>query len=30
MSLHIGDIAPDFTINSQVGEISLHDWAGDS
>lgn len=30
MSLHIGDIAPDFTIDSTVGEISLHDWAGDS
>lgn len=30
MSLHIGDIAPDFTVPSQVGDISLHDWAGDS
>jgi peroxiredoxin (alkyl hydroperoxide reductase subunit C) len=30
MSLHIGDIAPDFTVDSQVGEIKLHDWAGDS
>lgn len=30
MSLHIGDIAPDFTVDSQVGEISLHEWAGDS
>lgn len=30
MSLHIGDIAPDFTVDSQIGEISLHDWAGDS
>ena len=30
MSLHIGDIAPDFTVDTQVGPISLHDWAGDS
>lgn len=30
MSLHIGDIAPDFTVDSQVGEISFHEWAGDS
>ena len=30
MSLHIGDTAPDFTTDSTVGEISLHDWAGDS
>ena len=30
MSLHIGDIAPDFTVDSQAGEISLHEWAGDS
>ena len=30
MSLHIGDTAPDFTVDTQVGEISLHDWAGDS
>ena len=30
MSLHIGDTAPDFTVNSQVGRISLHEWAGDS
>ena len=30
MSLHIGDTAPDFTVDSQVGEISLHEWAGDS
>lgn len=30
MSLHIGDIAPDFTTDSTVGPLSLHDWAGDS
>jgi peroxiredoxin (alkyl hydroperoxide reductase subunit C) len=30
MSLRIGDTAPNFTIASQKGEITLHDWAGDS
>lgn len=30
MSLHIGDTAPDFTVDTQNGDISLHDWAGDS
>jgi len=30
MSLHIGDTAPDFTVDTQNGVISLHDWAGDS
>jgi len=30
MSLHIGDTAPDFTVDTQNGEISLHEWAGDS
>lgn len=30
MSLHIGDIAPNFTVATTKGEISLHDWAGDS
>lgn len=30
MSLHIGDTAPDFTTDSTTGELSLHDWAGDS
>lgn len=30
MTLHIGDTAPDFTTDSTIGEISLHDWAGDS
>lgn len=27
MSLHIGDIAPNFTVATQKGEITLHDWA---
>lgn len=30
MTLHIGDIAPNFTVDSQNGEINLHEWAGDS
>lgn len=30
MSLHIGDVAPDFTAETQLGPISLHDWAGES
>ena len=30
MSLHIGDVAPDFTIDSSKGAISFHQWAGDS
>ncbi len=30
MSLRIGDTAPDFTIPTTAGEISLHEWAGDS
>ena len=30
MALHIGDTAPDFTVDSQKGEIHLHEWAGDS
>ena len=29
MSLRINDIAPDFTINTTKGKISLHDWIGD-
>lgn len=29
MSLHIGDTAPDFTVDTQNGPISLHAWAGD-
>ncbi|MBX2813484.1 MAG: peroxiredoxin [Myxococcales bacterium] len=30
MSLRIGDTAPNFTINTTKGEITLHDWAGDN
>jgi peroxiredoxin (alkyl hydroperoxide reductase subunit C) len=30
MSLHIGDIAPDFTADTQLGPIRFHEWAGDS
>ena len=30
MSLHIGDTAPDFTIDTTKGKISFHDWAGES
>lgn len=30
MSLHIGDTAPDFTIDSSKGEIHFHEWIGDS
>jgi alkyl hydroperoxide reductase subunit AhpC len=30
MSLHLGDTAPDFTAMTTDGEISLHDWQGDS
>jgi alkyl hydroperoxide reductase subunit AhpC len=30
MSLHIGDTAPDFSVDTTTGPISLHDWAGDS
>lgn len=30
MTLRIGDTAPDFTIATTKGKISLHDWAGDS
>ncbi|MEQ6334516.1 peroxiredoxin [Sphingobium sp. MK2] len=30
MTLHIGDTAPDFTVDTQNGMISLHEWAGDS
>jgi len=29
MSLHIGDIAPDFTAETQFGEIRFHDFIGD-
>lgn len=30
MTLHIGDIAPDFTVDTQNGIINFHEWAGDS
>lgn len=30
MTLHLGDIAPDFKAASTVGEISFHQWAGDN
>ena len=30
MTLHIGDTAPDFTVDTQNGEISLHEWAGEN
>lgn len=30
MSLHLGDIAPDFTQESSEGPIHFHEWAGDS
>ncbi|MEF8794562.1 peroxiredoxin [Thiohalorhabdus sp.] len=30
MTLHIGDTAPDFEIDSTQGTIRLHDWIGDS
>ncbi|MFN9936873.1 MAG: peroxidase, partial [Hyphomonadaceae bacterium] len=30
MTLHIGDIAPDFQTETQNGPISFHEWAGDA
>lgn len=30
MSLHIGDTAPNFTVATTTGEITLHDWAAGS
>ena len=30
MSARIGDIAPDFTAPTTQGEVSFHDWLGDS
>ena len=29
MSLHIGDVAPDFTAETTEGTIHFHDWIGD-
>ncbi|PFG54107.1 alkyl hydroperoxide reductase subunit AhpC [Marinobacter sp. LV10R520-4] len=30
MSIRIDDVAPDFTVDSTDGKISLHEWIGDS
>lgn len=30
MALHIGDIAPDFTAETQNGPVKFHEWAGES
>ncbi len=30
MSLRINDVAPDFTTDSTAGELTFHDWMGDS
>ena len=30
MSIRIDDIAPNFTVDSTDGSITLHDWIGDS
>lgn len=30
ISLHIGDTAPDFMIESSMGTINFHEWIGDS
>ena len=30
MSLRLGDTAPDFTANTTQGQISFHEWLGDS
>ncbi|MCB9992659.1 MAG: peroxiredoxin [Hyphomicrobiaceae bacterium] len=30
MTIRIGQIAPDFTAETQLGTISFHEWAGDS
>ncbi len=30
MTLRLGDIVPNFTQQSQLGEINFYDWAGDS
>ncbi len=28
MSIRINDVAPDFTVDSTAGKLSLHDWIG--
>jgi alkyl hydroperoxide reductase subunit AhpC len=30
MGIRLGDVAPDFTANTTEGELSFHDWKGDS
>ncbi|MBC7204694.1 MAG: peroxiredoxin [Pusillimonas sp.] len=30
MSLRINDVAPNFTVESTAGKLTLHDWIGDS
>ncbi|MFT5168559.1 MAG: alkyl hydroperoxide reductase subunit AhpC [Saprospiraceae bacterium] len=30
MAIRLGDIAPNFTAKTSMGEINLHDWLGDS
>ena len=30
MTLRLGDTAPNFTVDTTKGEISLHEWSGDS
>lgn len=30
MSIRIDDIAPDFTVDSTIGQLNLHKWIGDS
>lgn len=30
MTLHIGDTAPDFAVETSKGKIKFHDWIGDS
>ena len=30
MTIRINDIAPDFTVDSTAGTLTLHDWIGDS
>ena len=30
MSIHIGDLAPNFNVDTTAGKINFHDWIGDS